>query len=614
MKSAAEVRAEWLAHLHSTQPADRARTETAVRALHAAAGFGEPAHILWYQSPCAASWAVAALVPKEDRTSAALLDPAVLSSDARARLDAARADLMQRVGASRWEDVAAAVGESRVATLQRRMDPSRLFGSAILDARYAMVDDVASLFEVPGDDDDLARAEAHFWGSNWGVIASAVHCPTTDFLLRQSFVGELTFSMLADDVHRVGDRPMPAVLQAAADVARSAGMWWPYENAAIVCDRPAELHVDEQHRPHREDGPAIVFRDGWRVYAWHGKAVPERWIMDTASVPAGEYRGFDPTFAKWAKSRQQPSSGTKKRVRPGAILKAPLPADPAERLEALRAHAEGRLPYYDRYVSGAHREVWSELVALGPAVRGDPYAADALAVAFETMQRVDANVRALVERLGAMGYVFTGHGAPGRGGGVVSQLSGFLSSLLRGGARETGRAPGGGPGQGGSRTAHVPPSPTAGEDIAGFEKEFGALPLSLRAFYQVVGEVNLMGRHPTIDPPSNRVAPDPLVVHGLDEGMVMDEGDDEDDEGEGGSRTIVIAPDDLHKANTSGGDPYTMTIPDLRADGELLDERHRLFFVDYLRLCFRFGGFPGYEGTSAAPAELRTLADGLREF
>ena len=49
----------------------------------------------------------------------------------------------------------------------------------------------------------------------------------------------------------------------------------------------------------------------------------------------------------------------------------------------------------------------------------------------------------------------------------------------------------------------------------------------------------------------------------------------------------------LHKADTSGGDPYQVAVPDLRADGELLNERHRLFFVDYLRLCFSFGGFPG---------------------
>jgi hypothetical protein len=57
-----------------------------------------------------------------------------------------------------------------------------------------------------------------------------------------------------------------------------------------------------------------------------------------------------------------------------------------------------------------------------------------------------------------------------------------------------------------------------------------------------------------------------------------------------------------------------MAIPDLRADGELLNERHQLFFVDYLRLCFRFGGFPGYDGAAKVPAEIATLSAGLIEL
>jgi hypothetical protein len=37
-----------------------------------------------------------------------------------------------------------------------------------------------------------------------------------------------------------------------------------------------------------------------------------------------------------------------------------------------------------------------------------------------------------------------------------------------------------------------------------------------------------------------------------------------------------------------------------------------VFFVDYLRLCFRFGGFPGYEGIDRGiPAEIATLSEGL---
>jgi hypothetical protein len=75
-----------------------------------------------------------------------------------------------------------------------------------------------------------------------------------------------------------------------------------------------------------------------------------------------------------------------------------------------------------------------------------------------------------------------------------------------------------------------------------------------------------------------------------------------------------LRPDDLHKADTSGGDAYEIAIPDLRADGELLNERHDLFFVDYLRLCSRYGGFPGYDGARQVPAEIESLKAGLIDF
>ena len=93
---------------------------------------------------------------------------------------------------------------------------------------------------------------------------------------------------------------------------------------------------------------------------------------------------------------------------------------------------------------------------------------------------------------------------------------------------------------------------------------------------------------------------------------VLEEIDQGLEEGDG---LVTIAPDDLHKADTSGGDPYQVAVPDLGADGKLLNERHRLFFVDYLRLCFRFGGFPGYEGIDRGiPTEIATLSEGLVEF
>ena len=196
------------------------------------------------------------------------------------------------------------------------------------------------------------------------------------------------------------------------------------------------------------------------------------------------------------------------------------------------------------------------------------------------MRRVQANVRTVVERLTAMHYTF---GMP----------RGPRNVALMGAAR-----PRNVPGL--PARALTPPSADIHDQIGRFERQYAVLPLSLRMFYEVVGEVHLIGAHPTLAPPDGPVAADPLVVYALDDGLV-----DDDEEEDGGPSVITIAPDDLHKANISGGDPYQIGIPDLRADGELLNERHRLLFVDYLRLCFRFGGFPGYNGAAEVRRRFR---------
>jgi hypothetical protein len=64
-----------------------------------------------------------------------------------------------------------------------------------------------------------------------------------------------------------------------ADIAQSAGWWWPFEKLCIISERPCEVHVepagDENRvRLHCETGPAMRFRDGWAVHAWHGTTVP----------------------------------------------------------------------------------------------------------------------------------------------------------------------------------------------------------------------------------------------------------------------------------------------------------------------------------------------------
>jgi hypothetical protein len=166
------------------------------------------------------------------------------------------------------------------------------------------------------------------------------------------------------------------------------------------------------------------------------------------------------------------------------------------------------------------------------------------------------------------------------------------------------------------KEAHEPPPRDAARLLQRLQKDGRTLPLALRAFYEVVGGVNFMGRKShwpwtmvklaTSQPEDSLALADPLVVFPCEAAF------DELDEDERGF--ISIAPDDLHKADTSGGDPYEIAVPDLRADGELLNERHELLFVDYLRLCFRFGGFPGFDGADERPAAIDSLSAGLQPF
>jgi len=601
VKSLAEIRADWLRQLLSTAPADRGRAEAAVTRLYAAADFPGPRFFLWFDSPFRASWVVALLVaPYHQLWSRKLASG--LSRNDKEQLDRARDSLGDGLGISDRNAAVAAAGGPLGQHLQFPPVPSRMLTTRFFNARYSLSNDISSMFTQHGDDDDLARAEMYFWGSNRGALRSALHCPSTDQLIGNSFAEDYSFSTMADDEHRVGDREPPAIMATAWDVARSSGMWWPFEHVAIMSDRPTEIHVNEKCLLHRADGPAVVYRDGWNAYAWNGKAVPEKWIMHPEAVPPREYKGFDPTFAQHVKSKSAPAPKAKKRTKPASILETALPADPALRLEQLRAHAGGKLPLYDRYQAGAHRDVWRELIALGDQVREDSYAADALAVAYETMRRVQANVRTVAERLTTMGYAF---GMPGRPHAVALDFAQAVRNLFaaHGGTKQEAHEK--------KARGFTPPPPNIQKEILSFEREYGALPLSLRAFYEVVGEINLIGSHPTLAPVDGALATDPLVVYAFDEGAVEY---DEDQDEERRASAITIAPDDLHKANTSGGDAYDMAIPDLRADGELLNERHQLYFVDYLRLCFRFGGFPGYDGAVTVPAEIDALKAGLVEF
>jgi hypothetical protein len=183
--------------------------------------------------------------------------------------------------------------------------------------------------------------------------------------------------------------------------------------------------------------------------------------------------------------------------------------------------------YLERYLSGEHEQVWAELVALGDAVRVEPLYSDALAVARETMRRVRWNIETLIPRLTAAGYQF------GYGWLDVGDHDFALSQPA----------------------VFSPPSAETRRLIMELEKAAGPLPLSLRAFYAVVGSVNFVGTAPKRWRFDEQA--DPLYVYAIEEAVAeyaewkvaAQAGAAQGGPGDPGPFRAPIAPDYRHKYN-----------------------------------------------------------------
>jgi hypothetical protein len=235
--------------------------------------------------------------------------------------------------------------------------------------------------------------------------------------------------------------------------------------------------------------------------------------------------------------------------------------------------------WQERYLAGDHLRVWTEMTSSGPLLRQEPDWEDAAAVARETMRRARVNVERLIELLPATGFEF--ENSP--------------DSLI------------------------VAPDSTAIEALDRLETQVGTLPLSLRCWFEEVGQVDLVGRNPNW----NHDLTDPLVVNAPianiqseHDQWAQDRGTDWDQ----GPFRIDFAPDALHKANISGGSPYALTVPNAGVDGLVLWEPHQTTFVNYLRVAFRWAGLPGWDPAAghgwsappiAFPTELRRIAESL---
>lgn len=216
------------------------------------------------------------------------------------------------------------------------------------------------------------------------------------------------------------------------------------------------------------------------------------------------------------------------------------------------------MDYLKRYQNGIF-SAWDELVQQAPQFSNSPdYNEQAIALAEEIMVRVNSNLEHL------------------------------RATLINSGAS-------------------IGPKgvPSSANDFQFLTKEFGPLPLAIEIFYEKVGSINLT---PKSDYSYGKVnlekidgvsllALDPLqVFSATDLRWSIDEyknGDKVD------SFQLYLCPDFLHKQDISGGLPYSIELPpktpEAIIDPVVQGERHSLTFINYLRYCFKWAGFPGLD-------------------
>lgn len=297
--------------------------------------------------------------------------------------------------------------------------------------------------------------------------------------------------------------------------------------------------------------------------------------------------------------------------------------------------------YLERYAAGYCQEVWAELVEMGDQVRDPDVIDDALAVARETMRRARHNLEVLIPRLVKLGYRFGyewlqppdtvfgweqrieycerlrwAHSQTPLLSIVTDSEDELADARQRLEQLSRLQAPRLLLDNMQARIIQLEAVPRPAATLQAFEDEFGLLPLSVRAWYELVGSVNFVGMYPNwvthidersiADPELKALEGIPLFAHleplhicGLDTSRVR--------RGHSTKAPAMLEfmPNGAMSYGHQGtyGWTYGVELPCAAADAEVHFDGFDSTFVKYLRTCFHWGGFPGWERMASRPEE-----------
>jgi hypothetical protein len=321
-----DIRSSWVAHLLSTQPADRPRAEAGYRDLYSESGFQPPSHFFWFDSPLQAGWAAFLLTATHDSFHRRRIKELSRDKQHKQQLERVRAYLCTSAQLD-WEALTAIAGATIMTNcwIPNEFTRVRTILPELAKARREIHPDLDGAIAKFDERDDLQRAEMRM-SSVLEWYAGPELGPTIKFPL----AGRYSFSEMAMDEAAAIQITAPPLLEAMWGVSRSAGRWWwPFFGCVVISERPVEIRVNDQLLLHRPDGPALVYRDGTSVWAWEGGQVAEDDMLHPENIPPTRLKRCSPSFREFVASRvgTSPHEGQsrKEKLKSSIIFKNALP-------------------------------------------------------------------------------------------------------------------------------------------------------------------------------------------------------------------------------------------------------------------------------------------------
>ncbi|MFD1545879.1 DUF6745 domain-containing protein [Nonomuraea guangzhouensis] len=287
--------------------------ESAARACYREIGVPFPERVVWVSSPLVGAFAapIAACLSTGHRNSR-VLDSVYRAVDdtagqavgravraaVQAASDGAVSDPVHGAAATALHVEIAATMKSALAAVVRDMSHEAVREAAhdTPPREESRILPTSPLATLAGASDEAVRA----------AVDTAVGGPRQDTIrgeVRRLWRAHLGFQRSGTWLNLVGhfqrtaalpldeEPPQRPIAERMAEQAPAGWWWWPFQDFVMLCPRPAEIHLEQvgegasaTHRPHRADGPAAGWADGFGLYFWHGIHVTQAVIDDTLTA------------------------------------------------------------------------------------------------------------------------------------------------------------------------------------------------------------------------------------------------------------------------------------------------------------------------------------------